>query len=229
MTGRLQSANAAGCVRSLTPARRGAGRRACAPRQHVERLCQLRQREMSRNGTQGQGSRHRRLLTGRPPRCGWPSTTSSTRCVLTDIRDGWAEGLAARPERGAPDRGLRDHGDRARPPVASGEGYEVIAGSSIVVITAGLPAQAGHEPDGPDRDQRQDRPPGGGERRPKHAPTGRDHRRFQPARRDDRAGGARSPASRLAACSARRACWTRPASPSSWRRSSGCPSARSGR
>ncbi|HTR95505.1 MAG TPA: malate dehydrogenase [Trebonia sp.] len=62
--------------------------------------------------------------------------------VLTDIRDGWAEGLALDLNEARPIEGFETK-VTGQTTGASGEGYEVIAGSSIVVITAGLPRKPG--------------------------------------------------------------------------------------
>jgi malate dehydrogenase len=62
--------------------------------------------------------------------------------VLTDIRDGWAEGLALDLNQSRPIEGFETE-LVGRTTTAEGEGYEVIAGSSIVVITAGLPRKPG--------------------------------------------------------------------------------------
>src|ERR1700756_2179657 len=62
--------------------------------------------------------------------------------VLTDIRDGWAEGLALDLNESRPVEGFETNvtGQTTGP---NGEGYEAIAGAGIVVITAGLPPQPG--------------------------------------------------------------------------------------
>ena len=62
--------------------------------------------------------------------------------VLTDIRDGWAEGLALDLNEARPIEGFETKvtGKTTGP---NGEGYEVLAGASIVVITAGLPRKPG--------------------------------------------------------------------------------------
>ena len=62
--------------------------------------------------------------------------------VLTDIRDGWAEGLALDLNEARPIEGFETT-VTGQTTGASGEGYQVIAGSSIVVITAGLPRKPG--------------------------------------------------------------------------------------
>jgi malate dehydrogenase len=62
--------------------------------------------------------------------------------VLTDIRDGWAEGLALDLNQARPIEGFETT-VTGQTTGASGEGYEAIAGSSIVVITAGLPRKPG--------------------------------------------------------------------------------------
>src|SRR5215471_1086257 len=62
--------------------------------------------------------------------------------VLTDIRDGWAEGLALDLNQSRPVEGFETQvtGKTTGP---NGEGYEVVAGAGIVVITAGLPRKPG--------------------------------------------------------------------------------------
>jgi malate dehydrogenase len=62
--------------------------------------------------------------------------------VLTDIRDGWAEGLALDMNQARAIEGFETKvtGKTTGP---DGEGYEVLAGSSVVVITAGLPRKPG--------------------------------------------------------------------------------------
>jgi malate dehydrogenase len=62
--------------------------------------------------------------------------------VLTDIRDGWAEGLALDLNQSRPIEGFETKvtGKTTGP---NGEGYEAIAGAGIVVITAGLPRKPG--------------------------------------------------------------------------------------
>jgi len=62
--------------------------------------------------------------------------------VLTDIRDGWAEGLALDLNQARPIEGFETKvtGQTTGP---NGEGYEVLDGASIVVITAGLPRKPG--------------------------------------------------------------------------------------
>jgi malate dehydrogenase len=62
--------------------------------------------------------------------------------VLTDIRDGWAEGLALDLNQSRPIEGFETQ-VVGRTTTTDGEGYEVIAGSEIVVITAGLPRKPG--------------------------------------------------------------------------------------
>ena len=114
--------------------------------------------------------------------------------VLTDIVEGKPEGLALDMNQSRPIEGFETKvtGQTTGP---AGEGYEAIAGSAIVIITAGLPRKPGHEPDGPDRGQRQDRPQRDRERG-QARPGGRADRGVQPAGRDDRAGrqGLRLPA-----------------------------------
>src|SRR5438874_10319596 len=62
--------------------------------------------------------------------------------VLTDIRDGWAEGLALDLNQSRPIEGFETKvtGQTTGP---NGEGYEALAGAGIVVITAGLPRKPG--------------------------------------------------------------------------------------
>jgi malate dehydrogenase len=62
--------------------------------------------------------------------------------VLTDIRDGWAEGLALDLNQSRPIEGFETQ-VVGKTTTVDGEGYEAIAGSSIVVITAGLPRKPG--------------------------------------------------------------------------------------
>jgi malate dehydrogenase len=62
--------------------------------------------------------------------------------VLTDIRDGWAEGLALDLNQSRPIEGFETQ-VVGKTTGTSGEGYEAIAGSNIVVITAGLPRKPG--------------------------------------------------------------------------------------
>ncbi len=62
--------------------------------------------------------------------------------VLTDIKDGWAEGLALDMNQSRPVEGFETTvvGKTTSP---DGEGYEVISGSDVVIITAGLPRKPG--------------------------------------------------------------------------------------
>lgn len=62
--------------------------------------------------------------------------------VLTDIKDGWAEGLALDLNQSRPIEGFETQvvGQTTTP---EGEGYQAIEGSDIVVITAGLPRKPG--------------------------------------------------------------------------------------
>jgi malate dehydrogenase len=62
--------------------------------------------------------------------------------VLTDIREGWAEGLALDLNQSRPIEGFETQ-VVGRTTGGDGSGYEVIAGSDIVVITAGLPRKPG--------------------------------------------------------------------------------------
>jgi malate dehydrogenase len=62
--------------------------------------------------------------------------------VLTDIRDGWAEGLALDLNQSRPIEGFETL-VVGKTTTTDGDGYEAIAGSDIVVITAGLPRKPG--------------------------------------------------------------------------------------
>ncbi len=62
--------------------------------------------------------------------------------VLTDIRDGWAEGLALDLNQSRPNEGFETQ-VVGKTTTTDGGGYEVIEGSSVVVITAGLPRKPG--------------------------------------------------------------------------------------
>jgi malate dehydrogenase len=62
--------------------------------------------------------------------------------VLTDIRDGWAEGLALDMNQARAIEGFETK-VTGKTTGASGEGYEVLAGAGVVVITAGLPRKPG--------------------------------------------------------------------------------------
>ena len=62
--------------------------------------------------------------------------------VLTDIRDGWAEGLALDLNQSRPIEGFETQ-VIGKTTGTDGSGYEIIAGSDIVVITAGLPRKPG--------------------------------------------------------------------------------------
>ena len=62
--------------------------------------------------------------------------------VLTDIRDGWAEGLALDLNQSRPVEGFETR-VVGKTTGTDGTGYEVIEGSEIVVITAGLPRKPG--------------------------------------------------------------------------------------
>ena len=143
--------------------------------------------------------------------------------VLTDIVEGKPEGLALDMNQSRPIEGFETKvvGPTTGP---DGSGYEAIAGSDVVVITAGLPRKPGMSRMDLHRDQRQDRAPGRRERRQARARRRR-HRRVQPARRDDRAGPARHRVPEEPGASARPACSTPPASPTSSPRSSACRSA----
>ena len=131
--------------------------------------------------------------------------------VLTDIIEGKPEGLALDMNQSRPIEGFETKVVGVTTG-QDGSGYEQTAGSDIVVITAGLPRKPGMSRMDLHRDQRQDRAPGGRERREVLARRRR-HRRVQPARRDDRAraDGHRLPA--RTASSARPACSTPRGSP----------------
>jgi malate dehydrogenase len=62
--------------------------------------------------------------------------------VLTDIRDGWAEGLALDLNQSRPIEEFETQ-VVGQTTGADGAGYEAIAGSGIVVVTAGLPRKPG--------------------------------------------------------------------------------------
>ncbi len=62
--------------------------------------------------------------------------------VLTDIRDGWAEGLALDLNQSRPIEGFETL-VVGKTTGTDGSGYEVIEGSDIVVVTAGLPRKPG--------------------------------------------------------------------------------------
>jgi malate dehydrogenase len=62
--------------------------------------------------------------------------------VLTDIKDGWAEGLALDLNQSRPVEGFETT-VVGKTTSADGGGYEVIEGSDVVVITAGLPRKPG--------------------------------------------------------------------------------------
>jgi malate dehydrogenase len=62
--------------------------------------------------------------------------------VLTDIRDGWAEGLALDLNQSRSIEGFETQ-VVGRTTGTDGSGYEVIGGSDVVVITAGLPRKPG--------------------------------------------------------------------------------------
>jgi malate dehydrogenase len=65
-----------------------------------------------------------------------------SKVVLTDIRDGWAEGLALDLNQSRAFEGFETQ-VIGRTTGADGSGYEVIEGSDIVIITAGLPRKPG--------------------------------------------------------------------------------------
>jgi malate dehydrogenase len=62
--------------------------------------------------------------------------------VLTDIRDGWSEGLALDLNSSRPILGFETL-VTGRTTTVDGGGYEVIGGSEVVVVTAGLPRKPG--------------------------------------------------------------------------------------
>ena len=109
--------------------------------------------------------------------------------VLTDIVEGKPEGLALDLNQSRPIEGFETN---TRRPDHRARRFRVRSDRRLGRRgDHGRPAaQAGHEPHGPDRDQRQDRPLGRRERRSPRAERGR-HRRVEPARRDDRAHPAR--------------------------------------
>ena len=85
--------------------------------------------------------------------------------VLTDIVEGKPEGIALDMNQSRPIEGFE-----TKVVGVGGGSYEGTEDSDVVVITAGLPAQARHEPDGPHRDQRQDRASGRREHRRSTSP-----------------------------------------------------------
>ena len=84
--------------------------------------------------------------------------------VLTDIIDGKPEGLALDLNQSRPIEGFETK-VVGRTTGTDGDGYEATAGSDVVVDHRRAAAQARHEPDGPARGQRQDRPRRGREHR----------------------------------------------------------------
>lgn len=62
--------------------------------------------------------------------------------VLTDIKDGWAEGLALDLNQSRPIEGFETT-VVGRTTTPDGDGYDVIEGSDVVVITAGVPRKPG--------------------------------------------------------------------------------------
>jgi malate dehydrogenase len=62
--------------------------------------------------------------------------------VLTDIRDGWAEGLALDLNQSRPIEGFETQ-VVGRTTGTDGSGYEAIEGADVVVVTAGLPRKPG--------------------------------------------------------------------------------------
>jgi len=65
-----------------------------------------------------------------------------TKVVLTDIRDGWAEGLALDLNQSRPIERFETQ-VVGKTTSVEGDGYEVIGGADIVVVTAGLPRKPG--------------------------------------------------------------------------------------
>jgi malate dehydrogenase len=65
-----------------------------------------------------------------------------SKVVLTDIRDGWAEGLALDLNQSRPIEGFETQ-VVGKTTGTDGSGYEAIQGSDIVVVTAGLPRKPG--------------------------------------------------------------------------------------
>src|SRR5690348_8122654 len=65
-----------------------------------------------------------------------------SKVVLTDIRDGWAEGLALDLNQSRPIEGFETQ-VVGKTTGTDGSGYEVIEGCDVVVITAGLPRKPG--------------------------------------------------------------------------------------
>ena len=105
--------------------------------------------------------------------------------VLTDIVEGKPEGLALDMSQSRPIEGFETHvvGATTGP---DGEGYEETAGSDIVVITAGLPRKPGmSRMDLIETNAKIVRQVA--EQVAKFSPDAVDHRRLEPARRDDRA------------------------------------------
>ena len=64
------------------------------------------------------------------------------RVVLTDIKDGWAEGLALDLNQSRPIEGFETL-VVGQTTTVDGDGYQAIEGSDIVVVTAGLPRKPG--------------------------------------------------------------------------------------
>jgi len=62
--------------------------------------------------------------------------------VLTDIRDGWAEGLALDLNQSRPIEGFETN-VVGKTTGTDGSGYEVLEGADVVVVTAGLPRKPG--------------------------------------------------------------------------------------
>ena len=101
--------------------------------------------------------------------------------VLVDIIEGKPQGIALDINQSRPIEGFETKRARAPTTTTSTDGLGHRRDHRRPA------AQAGHEPDGPAGDQRQDRPRGHREGRRSLAGRG-DHRRVQPAGRDDRAG-----------------------------------------
>ena len=136
--------------------------------------------------------------------------------VLVDIKEGLPQGKALDINQMGAVLGYE-------PNVTGSNDYDATAGSDVVVITAGPPPLAGHEPRRPRDDEREDRQ--GRDREGRREEPGRDpDRRLEPARRDVPRREERLRASRRSASSARPASST----PRGCRRSSpGRPARRS--
>ena len=97
--------------------------------------------------------------------------------VLFDVVDGVPQGKALDIVAGLADRGLRCR----RSPATND--YADIAGADVVIVTAGIAAQARHEPRRSDRHQRQGRSPTVGAGDQEALPERLRHHHHQPARR----------------------------------------------